>query len=347
MLKGHALSKEEMLTANLEDFSVSVGAFDRELGAIGDIANIVNLTEKIISSTHDFFSRGKIWTGGALSVVAGLRTDFARIDELFPRNVFNPYFKLFKGQASVLAPSLMDEYKLFYPSGNEQDDSVTRLNGFVNAIRLESKREDFIRSTQNYIRNANKNQVSLNRFIDKMFCCKSRLLVIRVDLEYGREYALDGDDPISYEDTDRHRRMLLSDLRNHLCKGSYVGYAWKLEYGLMSSFHYHFLIFLDAAKVCRDVRIARAIGEHWKNKITEGKGRYWNCNAKKNDYRYRGIGEIPYNDSVLRENLLKAASYLIKADYFIRSAIPANRRTFGKGAALPKVKSNRGRPRRG
>lgn len=342
---GRGLSSGEILTANLEDYSVSVGPFDRELAAIGDIAHTVKLTKNIINSTHEIFSGRKKWTGEALSVVAGLRIDFARIDQLFPNNNFNPYFKLFKDQVSVLVPSLMDEYKLFYPLGNEWDDSVSKLNGFVNAVRLASKEEGFIRSTQSYIRNSNKNQVSLNNFIGRMFSFRSRLLVIRVDLEYGREYALGSESPIGYEETDRHRKMLLSDLRRRLCKDCYVGYVWKLEYGLMNSFHYHFLIFLDAAKVRRDVKIAKVIGEHWKNKITEGKGRYWNCNAKKNDYRYRGIGEIPYNNYVLRENLLKTASYLIKSDYYIRSAIPANRRTFGKGAALPKVKTNRGRPR--
>ncbi len=380
-LKDSTLSKEEILTANFDDFLISAGGYNndqRVLDALYDVARIVEVTKNIAGSSHEVFKHlrgaarqphqsqslaesvmlgvhadftqvGEVFSrfkSLALSIIAGISTDFDRIGKLFPAGEFNPYFKLFKDQLRLLVPGLPEENKLLYPvDESEWVESVVKLNQFVDAVRHGSKQESFIKNTQHHVRNSNKNQTSLNKFIGRLFDHRSRLLVIRVDLEYGREYGLGSGSPISWEETDMHRKAFLNDLRNDICKKSFVGYVWKLEYGLKNSFHYHFLIFLDAAIVRQDVRIAQRIGEHWKNKVTGGKGRYWNCNAGKNSYRNCGIGVIPHNDPVLRKNLDKAASYLIKADYFIRSAIPPKRRVFGKGSTLPKVKSNRGRPR--
>ncbi|QAY84098.1 YagK/YfjJ domain-containing protein [Pseudomonas arsenicoxydans] len=355
------LSQDEILTGNLYDFVNGVGGGSNDpkrvegINAIHDVARVVATTKRIAKSTNDIFKEND-WVAGqpmkfkslALLVSSSIRMDFSRINELFPIAEFNPYFKLFNDEVIALDPRILGMYKLTHPlSQGEWAETVVELNNFVNEIRKGANNPDFIKLDQHHTRNSNKNQASLEFYIDKLFEYKSRLLVVRVDLKYGVESSLAGTGGISYQEADNHRKELLNDIRYRLFKDSYVGYAWKLEYGLMSSLHYHLLLFLDASKVRLDVRVGRIIGEQWRNKITAGKGAYWNCNANKNDYgRFCGLGVISHNDQTLRRNLRKAANYLIKSDYFVRSVIPSTQRTFGKGGAPAKAKSNRGRPRK-
>ncbi|WP_426118064.1 YagK/YfjJ domain-containing protein [Pseudomonas sp. DSP3-2-2] len=323
------------------------------INAVGDVANVVATTKLIASSSGALFNTLK---GGAkqerkikslaASVKAAISIDYDKFDTLFPHSELNPYFRIFKKQVQALGLNLLEEHKLLHPVSEEElDNSTVKLNQFVDKVRQAAKEQAFVKEIRHHARNSNKNQASLNAFIDKLFYHKSKLRVIRVDLEYGREHRLDSDAPITYQETVRHREVLLNDLRVRLYKGSFVGYVWKLEYGLMNTFHYHMLIFLDASKVRGDINAGWKIGRHWEEVVTEGKGRYWNCNANKSSYRECGIGEIPHSSPELMANLKKAASYLVKADYYIRSAIPEGGRAFGKGAEIPKVKSNRGRPR--
>lgn len=343
----------DILAANLEDFCISAecrgGVASEGICVIGDIANVVAITKKILSLDCDVF-KVSAWrtdqsfklNSTAQAVVAALRTDFARIETFFAGSELNSHFVLFRECMSTLDERIVWFYDLRKPESKaEWVQWVSSLNAFVECIRRTAKQQWFIRLVQNYSRGVNKNRASINGHIDKIFARKSKLLVLRLDLTYGQDYQ----SSVTYEEADMHRRSLLNDVQHRLYKDSYVGYVWKLEYGLMSSLHYHVLIFLDAQKVRSDIWIAQAIGEHWQNSVTEGRGRYWNCNARKSGYRKCGIGAISHNDQLLRSNLKMAANYLVKADYFVRSMIPLRRRTFGKGASLPQKESNRGRPR--
>lgn len=354
------LTPEEILKSHIDDLlleSIAPGKTYQDLSsamnAVGDIANVVAATKLIASSNSTFFNSSKEGVRQdrklkslAASIKAAISIDYDKFDKLFPHSELNPYFRIFKKKVQALGLDLLREDKLLRPVSEEESEiSTIKLNQFVDDVRKAAKEQKFLKEIQHYSRNSNKNQASLNSFIDRLFQHKSKLRVIRIDLEYGREFSLDSDAPITYEEAVKHREVLISDLRKRLYKGSFVGFVWKLEYGLMNTFHYHMLIFLDASKVRGDVNAGWRIGRHWEEAVTGGKGRYWNCNANKSSYRECGIGEIPHNSPELVANLKKAASYLIKADYYIRSAIPGRGRAFGKGAEIPKVKSNRGRPR--
>ncbi|MCF7539187.1 YagK/YfjJ domain-containing protein [Pseudomonas petrae] len=356
------LSQDEILKGNLEDFLYGVGGNRDEpkniagVSAISDVASVIATTIRLVGSVQNVFTANSWVVGGsvklsslALSVSSSIRTDFSRISELFPFSEFNPYFKVFKDQVEALDPRLLGMYKLTHPlNQDEWAETVVELNNFVSEIRKRANQAEFIKLMQHRARNTNKNQSGLDAYIDKLFDCYPRLLVVRVDLSYQAASVLASGKSISYKEVNDHRVKLLNDIRYRLFKDSYVGFAWKLEYGLMSSLHYHLLLFLDGSKIRLDVRVAKIVGEHWKNVVTCGRGRYWNCNANKTGYGvFCGLGMISYNDKVLRGNLRKAASYLVKCDYFVRSAIPADRRTFGKGIPPNRTKSNRGRPRKG
>ena len=129
-------------------------------------------------------------------------------------------------------------------------------------------------------------------------------------------------------------------------KKNLVGYVWKLEYGADKAFHYHMIFFFFFSNHRQDVKIAKSIGEMWKHEITNGKGIYWNCNAKKKHFEKNGriaTGKIKHDDQKLRENLNLMASYLTKPDYFVKLTLSNGTRTFGKGSKPKKIKA--GRPR--
>lgn len=93
--------------------------------------------------------------------------------------------------------------------------------------------------------------------------------------------------------------------------------------------------------------IARLLGEAWCDQITGGKGTYHNCNAKKRQYQYEGIGKVHCEDMTKFSNLTDyVLPYLMKQDFYLRMVIPKKgSRTFGHGITpQPKVKK-RGRPR--
>ena len=87
------------------------------------------------------------------------------------------------------------------------------------------------------------------------------------------------------------------------------------------------------------------IGEHWKNSVTEGRGRFYNCNANKQRYKNVGIGMISYDQSdridVLKN---KVGAYLTKVDYWVRLS-PSVGRSFSKGNGPKLSATKRGRKR--
>lgn len=281
-------------------------------------------------------------------MLGALKIDFDKISECFPFHVLNPYVDAFirrvkKFKLDVASPSV--------PS-KTVEQSVRVLNRFVGSLRKRVRSDGFKNKINNYSRASNKNLKGVLVYIDLLFARYSRLLVVRVDLSYKNKFC-DGyktTDGVTSEQARAHREKLLYDLKNKMFSDSMVGYVWKLEYGLSKGYHYHLLVFFDGSQVRKDETLALIIGQYWRDVVTDGKGIYHSCNAKKEDYRRRGfgvgIGMINHDDSELRQNLQKAAAYLIKTDYYIRTAISGNGRTFGKGGK-PNPKSDlRGRPRK-
>lgn len=126
---------------------------------------------------------------------------------------------------------------------------------------------------------------------------------------------------------------------------AWIGYVWKLEYGVKKGYHYHMFFMFDAQKVRQDVIIGMNIGKLKNEKITKLKGVYFNCNAHKYKYTHCGIGMINYSEKERIAGIHKALSYLTKVDRFIKLRSNTIGRIFGKGE-IKKLKSSAGRPRK-
>ena len=154
---------------------------------------------------------------------------------------------------------------------------------------------------------------------------------------------------VTFEEVKADLYRLLSNKRHNAMFKHLVGYVWKLEYGDMKGHHYHLLLFFKGSEVNGDFKKGREIGEYWRDVITKGRGYYFNCNGKKNDYAHLGIGMIHADkeeDAHLRFNLIHyVLPYLIKSDQYLKVKLKMNDRSIGKGV-MPKKKSNAGRPRK-
>ncbi|QZA78657.1 inovirus Gp2 family protein [Deefgea tanakiae] len=187
------------------------------------------------------------------------------------------------------------------------------------------------------------------KYVDYLFSRYSKLLVVRLDLDFKEDY------PARYDAAlcKRHLDTFLNNRRNNSLFEHCVGYVWHIEFGKKMGFHCHCILFFNGNKVQQGVNWADRIGQYWSQKIVGGYGSYHNCNKNIDVLKKLGrlaVGMIHYSDAGLRKNLMRyAVSYLTKIDELIRLQIPEDMpkfRTFGRGE-IPKYREvkKRGRPR--
>lgn len=266
--------------------------------------------------------------------------DQEEMEHYFPSHGFNPYVNLlFRVRRDQVEHVVSNGYWKTV-TGVEAENTVARLNAFVDRLRAAAAGVEFKKAMDSFRRLRDKNTKSLNDYINSIFQHRgSRHLVLRLDLGYAMEAAW-GFRPttVTLEQAKRDLAKFQRHLRESLPT---TGFAAKLEYGLLRGYHFHVLIFLNGHVVQADVLIAKRLGEHWSNAICEGRGMYWNCNGT--DYAERGIGMVNYNDGDKRIALIeKVAAYLTKTDFWLRFS-PGGK-TFFKGLK-PEPPPKRGRPR--
>ena len=92
------------------------------------------------------------------------------------------------------------------------------------------------------------------------------------------------------------------------------------------------------------------MGKYWVDRITNGRGNYWNVNASADHYEKLGslaIGVISWNDTDKIENLKKyVVGYLCKMDQYFSPKWGLKVKLFRRGN-FPDIPDNkRGRPRK-
>ncbi len=227
------------------------------------------------------------------------------------------------------------------------------LNDYVGLLNTATAQvRQYIRSTQykqdmnNYSRSSRKNYASLKGYIERLFKNHSRLLVMRIDLEYRSAENICNQKPVfvSYEEAKADRERFLKELPKRF--PAIKGYAWSMEYGIHRGYHYHAIFFADSRPNPRDIDFASAIGDFWRYEVTEGRGFAYNCNAIKSRYRSCGIGMIDHFNKEGIKGLLYACHYMTKPDELMKLVLSGNNRSFGRGT-LPAIRQEtRGRKRR-
>lgn len=320
----------------------------RDDAMLRSIKRVVNIVERVVDGVEVCFScvanGGKGFKlssnkdGGELLRV--FRYSIVELMEQFPGACFDPYFELY---GAAVSDGFLDFGIVEVGSEVDVTETVRCLNELVEYFRVAGSAEYFKRKLRRFRRAAYKRKKSLIRYVDGLFDLYSRILVVRVDLEYRLECFGPCKEYSKYIERVRAERIEFLRWLNSGSITGVIGYACKLEYGLHAGFHNHLVIFFDGSLHREDITLGRILGQKWVSIVGEGRGRYFNCNAK--SYRENGIGVVSWNDDAKRLILNdRVLSYLCKVDYLLASDKYYGR-TFFRGEMPKKLKSRRGRPR--
>lgn len=258
--------------------------------------------------------------------------------------------------------------------GADAGSSAAHLNARVDSLRADLRSPYTTRDVDNHRRGCRSNLASLNGYVSDLFERYSRLLVVRLDLGYRQGLSLNplmaqyqvavstrpeygAASPhdqsvlryphVTVDQIQHHREALLGFIR-HTFADDFCGYAWKLEYGARKGYHIHMVLFFNGANLCKDVAIGAHIGNYWNKFITTGRGNYYNCNAKQNNYRHPCVGSQSWNCPDMRRGMEYLCAYLMKPDLYARLELGEGQRTFGRGVSPLRGwvdQPRRGRPR--
>ena len=269
-------------------------------------------------------------------------------EEYFPCNALNPYIELLR-EAVRSQPAVIEACRMFeHVKGMEAQQIVLLLAQFTADLRQRGRAKDFLADLDARRRQCQKNQASAIKYSEAIFNYRtSRILAVRLDVANGAE------DPerrgITTTVSADQARVELDRLIRHIRDNfPLAGWMGNFEYGMLTGYHFHLLLYFDGHKVSDGVAIARTLGEMWVNEITEGRGRYFNCNVLK--YAHNGIGMISHNDKLKRDTLYSnVLPYLTKTDFWLK--FEGTRKTFFRGQ-MPSEAEKRakaaagGRPRK-
>jgi hypothetical protein len=268
------------------------------------------------------------------SLEACLAVDIWQICGSFPEHRLDPYFNLF-AEVYLASPLWHREYL-------RRD--VDQLNAFVTKLRAGAKRKGFMDIVANHERGAIKNAKTVMKYIAAMYEDWPKILHVRVEFSYDMTLPRP-----SAEQVKADRAKLMRYVRKKFGETA-IGHMWTIEFGPMKGLHFHVFFHFNGQVVRQGITIAQELGEHWQHVITNGRGIYWNVNAREEKLEAegrRGIGLISHSDEKRRKNLIRSALYLVKADLFVRLVMPGIGKTFGHGRFRPRKKSNAGRKRKG
>lgn len=255
---------------------------------------------------------------------------------------YNPYIQLFyrtvfevMGEDCRFPNDPVDTHPLGKCGADLFNEVILRIRGKTNEAA-------FKKQVRRIADNLKRGEKSVFEYVNALFERFARLLVLRIDLHMPIAEA--GSDRVAL--AQQYFERFLNNKRGNKLFQHVVGYIWKLEEGESRGAHYHVVLFLQGAKVEKDIFICTEIGEYWK-RVTKGKGTYFNVNARIPDYRVKGIGigvgMINHYETEKRENLGRIIKYFFKREQYLSSKRLAKTRVFGKGE-MPK-RSVLGRPR--
>ncbi|WP_440532352.1 hypothetical protein [Variovorax sp. YR566] len=261
-------------------------------------------TCQVIRASHD----GK-------HLLQALQLPFDDIQATLPQHHMNPLYELLQRSREK---HILDAMALSFWNAHTDDAAhvlLDSLEAVVRDIREGWASGGVRKALDTARRRSDKRWKSVKKAEEESFQDCADLLTIRLDLHFhsssdGYPYAPAVSEDEAYGYIVKFERYLRE--RHPL-----VRYMRNMEYGTESGFHFHMLVFLNGSLAQDGVGIAKTMGEHWEWVITEGKGRYFNCNAHK--YVKPVLGRIHYSNLVARQALLEsAASYLAKTDIWMR-----------------------------
>lgn len=281
----------------------------------------------------------------------------AQLKEHFPKHRLHPYVDLFI-QCSFREH--LFNWRLWGQtlSRSERNEYAAARQRMLVALRSGAREPAFRKTVKLHQDKVRRNLACTRHYTAAQFRRHSRLLVIRVDCMFTEGFSPAHD----WIQARAHREELIKFLNRDLPKviqsrkdreakkkpEPIAGYIIGTEYGIETGWHFHITLFLNGNVQDNDVGIAAAIGLNWMKEITNGNGRYHNCNldAKQGKYKAVGIGMVHRHDLGKREILNSVVlRYAGKGCYYAEAQTGTKDRLLNKGG-WPKEKDPRkgGRP---
>ena len=233
-------------------------------------------------------------------------------------------------------------------------NEAERYNTFLELIRTKASTVKRYIEANTYASTYDKRMFErLQGYINRLFLVYSKLLVVRLDLEYGNDFA----EYITLVQAQQDINRFISLRRWNKNFEHCVGFIIAREHGEDGcGFHFHCILFFDGQKRRQGINLGKAIGkDYWEGRITRisgqgdtliTRGRHFNCNTKQDAYRYQGIGMITHSDELKRSNLSYSLIYLVKDDQGLEGIAPPKTRTITRSVLPRTPETKRGAPRR-
>lgn len=191
---------------------------------------------------------------------------------------------------------------------------VEALRHLVGHVRRVCCSQAFHNLVHDHERKAKDNFRSGCDYITEQFERHARLLVLRIDLYFrpdarGWGYSKDADSAVM---------NYLRGLRLGRIVPGYLGFVVKRENGISRGMHYHLMVLLDGHLHRSAYHLTKVMGEAWMKRVGEDKGSYFNCYARKDRYRYNGLGLVHVTDTEKLVGIRIALWYMSKQDSVLK-----------------------------
>lgn len=245
-------------------------------------------------------------------------------DEFFKEIVFKVYtsFAVFKALMDTRAEwKCIDDFEgmLFY-------NLIKRIGskGFRNACQEEDKIHK-------------RRAESLYDYISDLKMAHSKIMIVRLDLYYHQELL----DSLKFQQNVIDDWSSLLAFARKSYKKNFLGYAMKIEFGDDRGVHIHSIFIFNGSNLRRDVNVARSLGHHWVKDVVPIIGRYFNCNEKQHQkkYKWRSVGDFVKMDEDFQNGVKAMSAYVTKPDPLPRIVVHGLKRTFRKGEINSKKKA--------
>lgn len=170
---------------------------------------------------------------------------------------------------------------------------------------------------------------SLYGYISDLKIAHSKIMIVRLDLYYHQELI---QSIRSQQNVVADWSRLLAFARK-IYKGNFLGYAMKVEFGNDRGVHVHSIFIMNGSNIEHDVKVARSLGHHWVKDVVPGIGRYFNCNEKKHQekYKWRVVGTFTKMDEEFQNGVKAMSAYVTKPDPLPRLVVHGLKKKFRKG----------------
>lgn len=254
-------------------------------------------------------------------------------------------------------------------------------NDFVLAVRNSAKEKRLKSRISDWLSGCLRNRQKLKNFMIELFEENSRIMAVNVVLLYKKSACDNRKDAIARRDAlqARHEReyrayldgteaaevpeqwVSLQELKSDLKrlfnnkrhktllfdKKKFIDYYGRIEYAQGAGYHVHLCFFYKGAEAHQDIWYSHEIGKYWE-KITDGRGYYFSCNAKaaQGGYKNVGIGIVEHDNTEKLQHLWRAVSYFVKAAQIVRVKHTEKAQMVLRGKRRKRQGEKLGRPRR-